>query len=412
MGFGLDLRGRRRDGSEFPVDVSLAPSVAGGRVVVGAFIRDATDRRRSEDLQRFINEVSRSALAGEDGEPLLSLIAERARRLVGAAVAWVAIRQHPDRMVVAAAEGASAADLVGASLPVDGSLAARAVADGATVSVEDMASDPRVLPEGRALGLGPGLYLPMLAEGSPVGSLVVARSPGARAFSPQEVSTGEVFASAAAIVVSLDTVRQALEAARMTSEHERIARDLHDTVIQRLFALGMRLQATGRLARSPVAEGIRDTVDAIDEVIREIRETIFDLNRPDAYGSQLRHLVRSVAGEAADHLGFTPRLAFRGPVEVAISDEVAAHVRAVLTEALSNVTRHARASHVDVILEAGDTDVTLTVADDGTGGTGAPTAGSGTANMAERAASLGGVLRITERSPTGTLVEWRVPRGR
>ena len=123
----------------------------------------------------------------------------------------------------------------------------------------------------------------------------------------------------------------------MTSEHERIARDLHDTVIQRLFGLGMRLQAAERLAQGPAAERIRETVDAIDEVIREIRETIFDLNRRDSTDPDLRQKFRQVTAEAAGHLGFNPRIAFRGPVEATLDEELTNQLLAVLREALANV---------------------------------------------------------------------------
>jgi len=240
--------------------------------------------------------------------------------------------------------------------------------------------------------------------------LVVARSAGSPPFSASQVTAGEAFASAVAIVLALGTARQALERTRLASEHERIARDLHDTVIQRLFALGMRLQAAERLASDPVAERIRDTVESIDEVIREIRETIFDLNRPDSDTPHLRQQIRSVSAEAAEHLGFAPRIAFRGPVETAVSDELSVHLLAVLREALANVGRHAKASSVDVIVIASDGNVTISVADDGIGMTDAPSAGHGVTNLRSRAEMLGGEFTIGGRSPSGTLLQWRVPR--
>jgi signal transduction histidine kinase len=197
----------------------------------------------------------------------------------------------------------------------------------------------------------------------------------------------------------------------MTSEQERIARDLHDTVIQRLFALGMRLQAAERLADGAVAERIGGAVDAIDQVIREIRETIFDLNRPDSSGPNLRQLVRSVAAESTEQLGFAPRLAFRGPVEAAVGDELAQHLVMVLREALSNVARHAQASNVDVVLIAADGSVTMSVADDGIGMPEGLSAGHGMENMRARARELGGELLVSGRSPSGTLLRWQVPIG-
>jgi PAS domain S-box-containing protein len=411
MGALLDLGAVRQDGSEIPVDVSLVPTFLEGRVRVGAFVRDATDRRRGETLLRFVNEIGLFVLEGGETLELLSLAADRARVLVEGSVAWISIRSAGgDQIEVAAADGQAAGSLRGARVPVATSLAAQAMSSGRTITVKDMATDPSVLPEARRAGLGPGLYLPMLAESGPVGSMVVARRAGAPAFSASEVNAAEVFASAAAIVLALGTARQALEATRMISEHERIARDLHDTVIQRLFALGMRLQAAGRIAPDPVAERIRDTVDSIDEVIREIRETIFDLNRPDSDTPHLRQQIRGVAAEAAEHLGFDPRLAFRGPVEAAVTEEMAGHLLAVLREALANVGRHAKAATVDVVVSVADGHVTLSVADDGIGISDSPSAGNGTTNLRSRAETLGGSFTIGRRSPSGTLLQWRVPR--
>jgi signal transduction histidine kinase len=312
-------------------------------------------------------------------------------------------------MVVAAADGEGSEVFVGALIPRDGSLSAHVMEDGQTRLVEDMVAEPAVLPEARAAGLGPGLYVPMLSETGALGALVLARSHSDGSFNHGEVSVAEVFASAAAIILALGRARQSLEDLRMTAEQERIARDLHDTVIQRLFALGMRLQAAERLADATVGERIRSAVDAIDEVIREIRETIFDLNRPDSNDPHLRQILRKVAAESAEQLGFTPRLAFRGPVEAAVSDELAAQLVSVLREALSNVARHAQASSVDVVLVAAAGSVTISIADDGVGIPEGLSAGHGLENMGTRAAQLGGELVVSRRSPCGTLLRWQVP---
>ncbi len=280
MGVGRELYGRHRDGSVFPVDVSLVPTVIDGQAHFGAFVRDATERRRGEDVLRFVNEISRVVITGEPTRDLLARTAEGAKVLVGAAAAWVSVRAG-DHMVVAAADGMAAGFLEGATVPVGYSLAARAVTSNEMVSVADMSAEPAVMAEARSAGFGPGLYVPMQAEDGPLGALVLARSSGAPLFDAGEMAAAQVFGAAAAIVLALGSARAELDRMRMTAEHERIARDLHDTVIQRLFGLGLRLQAVERLAEGAVAECVRATVDAIDEVIREIRETIFDLTRPD-----------------------------------------------------------------------------------------------------------------------------------
>ncbi|HET9075713.1 MAG TPA: PAS domain S-box protein [Acidimicrobiales bacterium] len=412
MGVGLDLLGRHKEGRVFPVDVSLVPTRVDGRLRVGAFVREVSDRRRGEDLLRFVNEISRGVISGEPTPELLQMTAARARMLVGAVSSWISV-QSPDRdvMVVAAADGEAAELLSGAVVPASISLAARAMLRGETVVVADMAAEPDVLAEARAAGFAAGVYVPMLAEDGPVGSLVVARRRGQAPFDAGQVAATEVFASAAAIVLALGAARGALERMRISSEHERIARDLHDTVIQRLFGLGMRLQAAERLADPVVGERIRSTVDSIDDVIREIRETIFDLNRPAAADGRpnLRGHMRDIVGDSTESLGFKPRLAFRGPVEAVIDEELYGPLGAVLREALSNAGRHAKARAVDVVLDVSEGWVTLSVSDDGVGFSPGPAAGHGLENMQARALQLGGEFTVLPRQPAGTLVQWRVP---
>lgn len=406
MGSGLNLHGRRRDGTSFPVDVSLAPVVLDGSRLVGAFVRDATTRRRNEDLLRAVNDISQQLLAEPNAEESLALTASRARLLIGATAAWVVVPQQFGPLVVAAADGAGTDALVGAELG-EASLSARAMADGVTTPVADMASDNAVLAEARRLGLGPGLYLPMRAQNGPIGVLVVARPAGSTTFDPVETRSMEVFAAAAAIVVSLGQARRELEQLSLVAEHERIARDLHDTVIQRLFALGMSLQGLQLMTSGRIAERLESAVDTIDQVIREIRETIFELNKPDFGGPDVRQRLRDVATEAADHLGFAPRLAFRGPVEAAISEDLLSDLAAVTREALSNIARHAAATTAEVVVAANQGWVTLTVADDGRGIPDGPAAGNGLTNMENRATRHGGEVHVGRRSPNGTVVEWR-----
>jgi PAS domain S-box-containing protein len=409
MGVGRELYGRHRDGSVFPVDVSLVPAVVDGRAYFGAFVRDATERRREQDVLRFVNEISRGVIAGEATPDLFLRTARAARALVGAAAAWISVRLG-DEMVVAAADGAGADALDGARTPVGQSLAARVMATQETATIANMASEPFVLAEARAVGFEAGLYLPMHAEGGPVGSLVLARRRGEAPFGTAERGAAEIFVSAAAIVLALGTARRSLEEMRFTAEHERIARDLHDTVIQRLFGLGMRLQAAESRADGGLAETVRTTVDAIDGVIREIRETIFDLNRSDAIGGgSPRARLRQIVGEAAETLGFEPEVTIRGPIDSVLPNDLAAHLVAVVQEALSNVSRHASAARVEIVADVSDGWLTLHVLDDGTGIERSAPAGQGLVNMAARAEQLGGECVVTKGSPSGTVVRWRVP---
>ena len=408
MGAGLELEGRRKDGIGIPIDVALAPVDLGDRRLVAAFIRDITERRRTEAVLRFSNEVNQALLSDGDIGAALNLIAGRARRLVGGSAAWIVAPTRSDGLVVAAADGPGADSLLGVPVPED-SLSARTMADRKPVGVVNMSEDPEVLLEAKGLGLGPGLYVPLAAD-DVVGALVLARTPDQEPFRSADVSVAEVFASAAGVALSLGRARAEIEELRFATEHDRIARDLHDTVIQRLFALGMGLQGAQRLASPPVAERIDSAVDAIDQVIREIRETIFDLQRPPV-GHRIRDRLREVTSEATAQLGFAPTLSLRGPVETTIADSVVPHLVAVLREALSNTARHARATRAEVVVAAEGAMIGLRVTDDGVGLPAERRPGHGLANMAARATALGGSFRVEPRPGGGTLLEWDVPAG-
>jgi PAS domain S-box-containing protein len=411
MGAGLDLHGRRRDGTIFPVDVSLSPVTVDGRSRTAAFVRDATERRRTESLMLDVNEITRRVLAGESPFDVLQVICEQARQLIGADAAWVMLPQDEDgdMLRVAAVDGAGVEDLLGVTAKAESTLSARAMDSGRPIMVADMHAHPHVLAEVRQAALGPGAYFPMTTQEGAIGALVVARRQPALAFERTEIQTAEVFASAAAVGLALGRARDSLEELRFVSEHERIARDLHDTVIQQLFALGMGLQGAQRLADEAVSDRIDEAVRAIDDVIREIRETIFDLNRPSGASQDVRQQVRATVAEAVERLGVVPQVTFRGPVEAAVSDRILSPLLAVLRESLLNIARHAHASHVEVVLMATAESVSLNVGDDGVGLPEEVASGHGLPSMAERAAALRGDCVVSRRRPTGTLVQWRVP---
>ena len=409
MGLGLELSGRRCDGTVFPIDVGLSPFSAGRLPVIAAFVRDASDRQRQEARLRAINEITQRLLAGERTETTLALVANQARGLVGGVLGWVVTPSGESDLVISAADGIGADSVIGVRISPHTSIAQRAMSERATILVDDLSDEPAVPPEVRALGFGEGLYCPLSTEERVLGALVVARPRGAMAFNRSDTALVEVFANAAVVALTLGEDRLELEQLQVTAEHERIGRDLHDTVIQRLFALGMSLQSIERLTSGPVAERIEQAVDGLDDVIRDIRETIFRLERPTVAQSGLRAAVDGVVSAASEQLGFSPRVGFQGPVDAATSAQVAQHVIAVLTEALSNIARHARASAAEVVIVAEEGTLLVSVADNGIGPPLGRSAGNGLRNMAERARSLSGSVSITARQPSGTLLEWRVP---
>ena len=207
---------------------------------------------------------------------------------------------------------------------------------------------------------------------------------------------------------SRDELRQAEQVVALASDRERIARDLHDTVIQRLFGEGLNLQATMGLVPEPAARArLETTIEGLDETIKELRAAIFSLQAPASAPGGLRGQLLDVLYDATESLGFEPRLQLEGPIDN-LDDPVAVHLVPVLREALSNVAQHAGARHVRVTLVVDD-DLRLTVADDGRGMPEEVLGGNGLANLANRARSLGGGFSIQSRTDGGSLLTWHVP---
>ena len=204
-----------------------------------------------------------------------------------------------------------------------------------------------------------------------------------------------------------------LQAAReelsVLADRERIARDLHDTVIQRLFAAGMSLQAVAAQSSPEVQQRVGGVVDELDITIREIRQAIFRLTAHNLDDDSLRRRLVSVVDDAEEGLGFAPEVRFDGPIET-VDDDRADHLLAVLREALSNVARHAGASTAQVRVAVSDR-LELVVTDDGVGVTRDAVPGGGTVNLRQRAEALGGTFLIEPGAPRGTVVRWTVPLG-
>jgi signal transduction histidine kinase len=238
--------------------------------------------------------------------------------------------------------------------------------------------------------------------------LTVGRDPGSLPFPPQAVEMVTTFAAQAGIALELAEHRHDSARLAVLQDRERIARDLHDLVIQRLYATGMSLQgALPLITRPDVADRVSSAVDALDETIREIRSAIFSLQSPsDPKRVGLRAKILDVVEEMTAPLGFAPSLRLVGPLDEEVPGEVGEHLLSALREALSNAARHAGASSVDVTVDCG-TDLALLVRDNGTG-LGRGTRRSGLTNLAERARALGGRLRVGRAEGGGTDLEWRV----
>ncbi len=253
------------------------------------------------------------------------------------------------------------------------------------------------------------MVFPLGPPGKVRGVLTAGRSPGSLPLSAEAVEMATTFAAQAGIGLELAAHRQDAEQVAVLADRDRIARDLHDLVIQRLFATGMSLQAaSGVLPPGLGTERVRQAVQSLDETIRDIRASIFTLQaHPADNGPGLRVQILAVVDEMTRALGFAPSLRLDGRLDTAVSQPAADAVLVALREALSNAARHAKASQVDVTAEVNG-DLLLVVQDDGAGFTDTGRR-SGLGNLAARAAALGGTMRLLAAEGGGTRMEWRVP---
>jgi signal transduction histidine kinase len=390
--------------------------VVGLAVAAGVAINNADvleERRRAERERAGLQEVATALLSGTDTQEILEVVAARAREIIDADLATIALPgATPDELVMQVAVGAHADAVLGETFPRADTITSGVFETADTVALDDLSRDARVAqPQVRIGTIGPAVFVPLGPKGHVLGSLAAARRVGAELFSVREISVLERFAAQASVVIEQGRVREDLHRFSLLEDRERIARDLHDTVIQRLFAIGLSLQGATRLVRDEeVQRRIESAVDDLDVVVRHIRTVIFDVETTRTSGGSLRRRVLDVAREATRPLGFQPRVGFDGPVELEITDAVADDLVATLREALSNVARHARARTVQIDVTAGDGEIRLTVRDDGTGiDETRREAGSGLTNMRTRAERHDGRCSVSNAPGRGTIVEWRVP---
>ncbi|MFG2825776.1 GAF domain-containing protein [Kitasatospora sp. NPDC048365] len=406
----------KRGGGEFEADdesVISTLAVAAGVAIDNARLYEEAQRR-----QRWLSasaEITRALLSGGSRGDVLDLIAQRAREITGAELADVSVPvAGTDTVRVEFASGGDAAARLGLVVPLEGSLSGRAFTAGQPETSADLADDPGLHAGPRRFeGLGPAVAVPLgRAEGGIGGVLLLARRQGGTAFTEQEIGPLLGFADQAALALELGERRRDAEQLAMLEDRDRIARDLHDLAIQRLFATGMTLQSAARLIEHPgAADRVLRAVGDLDETIKIIRSTIFGLRVRDAASAQgLRAQVVRAAEVAQASLGFAPRLSMEGLLDTDVPVDIADQVVAVLGEALSNSARHAGAARVEVVVRATGTQVVLTVRDDGVG---IPAQGrrSGLRNLAERAEKLGGTFEAASPPEGGTRLEWAVPLG-
>ena len=251
------------------------------------------------------------------------------------------------------------------------------------------------------------VLVPLRAHLAPDGVLLVLLDGGRGSLEADEAELVASFADQAALALDRAQAVADRQELMLVSDRDRIARDLHDLVIQRLFATGLQLQGARRIAVSDqVRERIDGAVADLDVTIRDIRSTIFELQH--GHELSLRADVRGLVKEYVPVLGFTPMVRTAGPVDTAVPAPVGEQLLAVLREALSNVARHADADAAVIEVEVRTGEVMLRVADNGQG-LPEDRRESGLRNARRRAADLGGSLRLHPEEPRGTVLEWTVP---
>jgi signal transduction histidine kinase len=369
----------------------MALAAAAGFVIENARDYTQSERRRQWlEATAQINEALQPPVRLDDA---LRQIAIGARRVSDASAVAVLRRAGEAGHEIAAWDGRRMEDLVPLVSSLEGPIA------GAEAEANVM-----VIPQGTDRTV---VLVPLRAHLAPDGVLLVLLDAGRGSLDTDEAELLASFADQASLALDRAQAISDRQELMLVTDRDRIARDLHDLVIQRLFATGLALQGARRIAPSEeVKERLDSAVADLDVTIRDIRSTIFELQH--GHGLSLRSDVRELVKEYVPVLGFTPMVRTSGPLDTTVPEPVAEQLLAVLREALSNVARHAEADAAVVEVEAGGKQVMLRVADNGKG---LPTDRheSGLRNARRRASDNGGALRLLPEEPHGTVLEWTVP---
>lgn len=364
----------------------------------------------SAERQGRLLDAVRAVSSGLSLEETLRLIVTAARELAGARYAALGVIGADGALADFISDGIDGAGIAAIGhLPEGLGLLGVLIHEPRPLRLPEIGADPR------SYGFPPGhppmrsfLGVPVLVRDRIFGNLYLTEKEQGTAFTDADEALVVALAGQAGVAIENARLRQAVEDRAILEERDRIARDLHDTVIQRLFATGMRLQSTVRLVQPEVAERIQDAVTELDTTIRDIRGTIFALQHDAA--RSLHADLRNLAAELTSVLGFTPHLVVEGPLDSIVPATVGEQLLACAREALTNVAKHAGATSAEVLVVAAG-DLAMRVTDDGRGMSGTPSSGHGNGlrNLAHRAEALGGTCVVASRPGGGTVVDWRVP---
>lgn len=387
----------KADGAQFTAeDESLLEVLA---EVAGFVIANARTHAASERRQRWLEAgfaMSEELQDTAEVPDALRVVSRHLRRVASAGTVVVVADLDDGIAVVTLDDGQGHPSLADIDKVLEVSSPVLAAAD----------ATGRILPLPRIENTE-GFVIPLLSRLVP-GHLLLVLSDGTDlAVEGLDTDLLVGFADQAALALDRTQALAEREEHVLVADRDRIARDLHDTVIQRLFATALQLQGLRRIVvLDEVRSRLDDAVAELNTTIRDIRSTIFELRHDD--GSSVKADVRGLAKEYVSVLGFTPFVRIRGPLDVAVSTEVADHLLATLREALSNVARHADADACIVEVEVGQDRLLLRISDNGRG-IGGEISESGLRNVRRRAVEHGGTFRIGSEEPHGTLLEWQIP---
>ena len=410
--FGNLYLTEKAGGGDFTDDdeaIVIALAAAAGVTIENARLYEEAEQR--QQWLRATAEITARLTDVSPGDDALQLVADRAREVSGADVSWVAAGTDSQSLELRVVSGAPADPAAMRELPMERSLAAEVVRTGEAVTVRDLASDPRALDPSAALDwpqLGPAMIVPLGSRSGVEGVLALAWIPE-RAAGFEGVDTGlpASFAKQAALAIQVSRSREDQHRLSLFEDRDRIGRDLHDLVIQRLFAVGLSLEGSARLAGEPELAGrLERAVDDLDSTIKDIRRTIFALGSLDV-STDVQTEVERLVDRAAATLKHRPTLRIDGPLRSMVGSHLAPDLLAVVGEALSNASRHAEASAVEVRISVGE-EVEVQVVDDGRG-MAEGVLESGLDNMRQRALKHGGTFSVSSVAGAGTTVTWVAP---
>jgi signal transduction histidine kinase len=395
----------KADGPFSAEDEELVAALAATAGIAIDNARMFAESRRRERWSAALAEINATLLSGDVDDPL-AVVVETVASAVGAELACL-VRPVGDELLIEIARGEGAEQLEGILVASEGSLVMQALDSGAPVVVETLTSREGIP---GAPDYGPTVAIPLIIDGRALAALTISRPVSSERFTTADLEMAADFARQTSVAIAFARARLDREQLELVEERTRIARDLHDHVIQRLFGAGLALQSAASLADPVLAGRITEQIDAIDAAISEIRTAVFTLqSRRATERPGLRHRVLDVAADAGSTLGWNPRIAFAGAVDLYVGDDLADDIVAVVREGLANVARHARATRGEVRVEIVADHLMVIVEDDGDGLPSRLTRSSGTRNLADRAAARGGTFVLAPADPSGTRLEWSVP---